>query len=85
MSFLSTHGITKSFGPVEVLHGIDFTAEAGSVVALLGENGAGKSTFVKILAGDHGADGGEVLIDGEHRRFGSVAEARSAGIRLISQ
>ncbi|MBB5783704.1 sugar ABC transporter ATP-binding protein [Nonomuraea jabiensis] len=85
MSFLNARGITKSFGPVKVLHGIDFTAEAGSVVALLGENGAGKSTFVKILAGDHGADSGEIVIDGQRRRFGSVADARAAGIRLISQ
>ncbi|GAA2214229.1 sugar ABC transporter ATP-binding protein [Nonomuraea monospora] len=85
MPFLKTSGITKSFGPVKVLHGIDFTAEAGSVVALLGENGAGKSTFVKILAGDHDADGGEILIGGRRSRFGSVAGARAAGIRLISQ
>lgn len=68
-----------------MLHGIDFTAEAGSVVALLGENGAGKSTFVKILAGDHDADGGEIRVGGRPARFGSVADARAAGIRLISQ
>ncbi|MEU0568461.1 sugar ABC transporter ATP-binding protein [Nonomuraea sp. NPDC005983] len=85
MPFLNALGITKSFGPVKVLDGIDFTAEAGSVVALLGENGAGKSTFVKILAGDHDADGGEILVGGQRSRFGSVADARAAGIRLISQ
>jgi ribose transport system ATP-binding protein len=85
MSYLRTAVIRKSFGPVEVLHGIDFSVDAGSVVALLGENGAGKSTLVKILAGDLKADSGELFVDGEHRTFGSVGAAREAGIRLISQ
>lgn len=85
MSFLSTQSVTKSFGPVQVLHGIDFRVEPGEVVALLGENGAGKSTFVRILAGDHRADGGSIAVDGREHQFGSVKEARSAGVRLITQ
>ena len=48
---LSLSGIRKSFGPTEVLHGIDMDVHAGEVVALLGENGAGKSTVSNIISG----------------------------------
>lgn len=83
--FLSVRGIRKSFGAVKVLHGVDLDLPKGSVTALLGENGAGKSTFVRILAGDHMADEGSVSIDGAEVSFRSVGQARSAGIRLIAQ
>ncbi|SHI43861.1 sugar ABC transporter ATP-binding protein [Wenxinia saemankumensis] len=83
--FLSVRGIRKSFGPVEVLHGVDLDLPAGSVTALLGENGAGKSTFVRILAGDHTADDGAIRIDGAPADLRSVQTARGAGIRLIAQ
>ena len=61
---LRAREIRKSFGGVEVLHGVDLDAVGGSVLALLGENGAGKSTLVKIIAGDYQADGGAVEVDG---------------------
>lgn len=85
MTFLSAQGVRKSFGPVEVLHGVDFSVDAGSVVALLGENGAGKSTLVRILAGDHHADDGEIRVDGEPVRFTGVRDSREHGIKLIAQ
>jgi ribose transport system ATP-binding protein len=85
MAFLNAQGIKKSFGPVEVLHGLDFEVDGGSVVALLGENGAGKSTFVRILAGDHHPDAGEIRIEGEVVRLHNVADSRRRGIKLIAQ
>jgi ABC-type sugar transport system ATPase subunit len=59
---LQARAIRKSFGGVEVLHGVDLDATGGSVLALLGENGAGKSTLVRILAGDHAPDSGEIVV-----------------------
>ena len=61
-TLLSARGVRKSFGGVEVLHGVDLDADGGSVLALLGENGAGKSTLVKIIAGDYLADAGSIEI-----------------------
>ena len=86
MSVLVTaRGVRKSFGGVEVLHGVDLDADAGSILALLGENGAGKSTLVRILAGDYTPDAGEIEIDGkQYSRLTPIA-ARSAGVRMIYQ
>ncbi|ANM08327.1 sugar ABC transporter ATP-binding protein (plasmid) [Rhizobium phaseoli] len=83
--FLAVRGIRKSFGPVEVLHGVDLDLAAGTITALLGENGAGKSTFVRILAGDHRPDDGTISVDGKLASFHGVGDAREAGIRLIAQ
>ena len=77
--------IVKDFGPVRVLHGVDFTLEPGRVVGLLGENGAGKSTLMKILAGYERPSGGQLVVDGVERRFADVREAEALGIALIHQ
>lgn len=84
-TFLSVRGIRKSFGSVKVLHGVDLDLPRGSVTALLGENGAGKSTFVRILAGDHRPDEGSIVVNGTETSFRTVAQSRDAGIRLIAQ
>lgn len=77
--------LRKSFGPVEVLHGVGFELWGGEVHALIGENGAGKSTLMKILAGYQPASGGEIVLDGQPLRFASSREAESCGIVLIHQ
>ena len=79
------HGIVKSFGPVQVLHGVSFALEPGRIYGLLGENGAGKSTLMKILAGYEAASGGELRINGEPRCFDGSRAAEAEGIVLIHQ
>ena len=84
-TLLRARTIRKSFGGVEVLHGVDLDAASGSILALLGENGAGKSTLVKILAGDYVPDSGEIEIgDHTYSQLSPIA-ARSAGVRMIHQ
>ena len=82
---LSGTALRKSYGSVEVLHGVDFEIRAGEVHALLGENGAGKSTLVKILSGLVQPSDGQIVLDGAPVSFGSVATAEDAGVVLIHQ
>ncbi|MEO6206412.1 MAG: sugar ABC transporter ATP-binding protein [Candidatus Limnocylindrales bacterium] len=82
---LQAKGIRKSFGGVEVLHGVDLEAIGGSVLALLGENGAGKSTLVKIIAGDYTADGGEIVVDDVAYPSLTPITARDLGVAIIFQ
>ncbi|MFI7632589.1 ATP-binding cassette domain-containing protein [Nonomuraea sp. NPDC049400] len=82
---IAARGIVKSYGHVEALRGADFTLGPGEVVALIGDNGAGKSTLAKILSGVERPDSGTIEIDGEPVAFGSVEEARSAGIETVYQ
>ena len=78
-------GISKHFGPVQVLHGVSFELEPGRVYGLLGENGAGKSTLMKILCGYEQAGQGGFSIDGQPCRFADSREAEAAGVVLIHQ
>src|SRR5438876_8098592 len=82
---MELRGISKRFGPVEVLSGVDLALEAGHVHALVGENGAGKSTLVKILGGVHLPDTGSLLIDGRELVLHGPAASRDAGIAIIYQ
>ena len=78
-------GITKRFGPVDVLSNVDLSLYPGRVHSLAGENGAGKSTLVKILGGIHQPDGGRILRDGVETTITDAADARRQGIAVIHQ
>jgi ribose transport system ATP-binding protein len=82
---LEVRGVRKSFGGVEVLHGVDLDAAGGSVLALLGENGAGKSTLVKIVAGDYQPDAGTIAVGGESFDQLDPVTARRLGVKMIFQ
>ncbi len=82
---LALSDIRKSFGPIEILHGIDFALYPGEVHALIGENGAGKSTIMKILGGFLAPTSGAVLLEGRAAPFQSGAEAEAAGVVVIHQ
>lgn len=77
--------VGKSYGPVNALSGVSTTVNAGQVTCVLGDNGAGKSTFIKMLAGAHSPSSGELLVDGEPVRFSSPRAALDAGIATVYQ
>src|SRR3954462_2739287 len=82
---LELHGITKAFGGVEALRGVDFALFAGEIHGLVGENGAGKSTLMKIIAGVHPEFSGRFTLDGKDTRFRSTRDAHAAGIAMVHQ
>jgi len=82
---LEVKDVRRSFGPVEVLHGVDLALHSGEVHALIGENGAGKSTIMKIMAGYLTPTSGEVLLNGKPVTFASSEEAENKGVILIHQ
>src|SRR5829696_6979385 len=82
---LEAKGIVKHFGGVTALGGVDVKLFASEIVALVGDNGAGKSTFVKILSGVHPADEGEISINGRQARIDSPQRAMQLGISTVFQ
>lgn len=82
---LQARGIVKRFGQVTALDGADFELRAGEILAVIGDNGAGKSSLIKVLSGALVPDEGEVQLDGRPVRFGSPIEARQAGIETVYQ
>ena len=78
-------GISKSFGGVHALRNVDFTLKAGQIHGLVGENGAGKSTMMKIVAGVYPDFEGIIRLDGEEVRFRSSRDALNAGIGMVHQ
>jgi len=77
--------IRKSFGAVRANDGITLAAGEGTIHGILGANGAGKSSLMKILSGTLPPDGGEIVLDGTPVRFGSTAEAIRRGIGMVHQ
>jgi rhamnose transport system ATP-binding protein len=84
-AILALREIEKSFGSISVLKGVNFDVRAGEVHALMGENGAGKSTMIRIMSGAHQPSGGEIALDGNAVRFGQPRAAQSAGISVVHQ
>jgi ABC-type uncharacterized transport system ATPase subunit len=82
---LELRGMTKVFGSFVANDRIDLTIEPGEIHALLGENGAGKSTMMNVLYGLYDADGGEILIDDEPVTFSGPGDAVAAGIGMVHQ
>ena len=78
-------GASKSYGAVRAAHNVSIALRAGEVRALAGENGAGKSTIVRLLAGVQRPDEGELLVDGEPADFHGPADARDRGVAVIYQ
>ena len=77
--------IGKRYGNIIALSDVTTTVRAGEVTCVLGDNGAGKSTFIKILAGAHEHSDGKLLIDGEERTLSSPREALAVGIATVYQ
>src|SRR3954468_24537900 len=82
---LELRGVSKSYGAVRASRNVSIALRAGEVRALAGENGAGKSTIVRMLAGVQRPDEGDVLVDGTPTTFHGPADARDAGVAVIYQ
>ena len=85
MALLELTDVSKSFGGVQALRNVDFTLNTGQIHGLAGENGAGKSTMMKIIAGVHPADSGTMHVDGKAVHFRSSRDALAAGIGMVHQ
>jgi erythritol transport system ATP-binding protein len=85
VAVLRAEKISKAYGGVAALDGVDFDVHVGAVNVLIGENGAGKSTLMKILAGVEQPTAGRLLLDGEPVRFSSVRGAAAAGVGIVFQ
>jgi fructose transport system ATP-binding protein len=82
---MQARGLIKRYGQVTALDGADFELRAGEILAVIGDNGAGKSSLIKCLSGATIPDEGEILLDGKPVRFGSPIDARRAGIETVYQ
>jgi simple sugar transport system ATP-binding protein len=82
---LEVRNVSKFFGNVIALKDVSVEVGAGEVACVLGDNGAGKSTFIKILSGVHQHSEGQMLVDGEEVRFASPRDARERGIATVFQ
>jgi len=83
--FIEARNIRKRFGALTALNQVNLTINRGEVLALLGDNGAGKSTFTKVLSGAYSASEGELWIDGNAVKFTSPRQAAERGIATIYQ
>lgn len=85
MSLLELRSITKNFGAIHALQGVDLDVAQGEAVGLMGDNGAGKSTLMKIVAGNFLPTSGEIRIEGNSVEFHKPLDAREAGVEIVYQ
>ena len=85
MGLLELSAISKSFGAIHALQGVDLQVSAGEAVGLMGDNGAGKSTLMKIIAGNFPPTQGTIRIEGQKVEFSQPIDAREAGIEIVYQ
>jgi ABC-type sugar transport system ATPase subunit len=84
-ALLSLRGVDKNFGPVQALVGVNLDVPGGKVLALVGDNGAGKSVLVKTISGIHAPDGGQILWEGRPVQLRTPKEAAALGITTVYQ
>jgi D-xylose transport system ATP-binding protein len=84
-ALLELEGVSKRFGPVQALDRVDFAVHAGEVVGLVGDNGAGKSTMIKTIAGIHPADEGTIKFEGRPVSISKPQDATALGIATVYQ
>jgi len=82
---LELRDVSKHFGSVEALRGVDFEVRDGEVMALVGDNGAGKSTLIKSVAGIYSIDGGQILFEGKPVTIHGPKDAAKLGIEVVYQ
>lgn len=82
---MQARGLVKRYGQVTALDGADFELRAGEILAVIGDNGAGKSSLIKCLSGATIPDEGEILLDGQPIHFKSPMDARKSGIETVYQ
>jgi simple sugar transport system ATP-binding protein len=85
VALLDVRSISKSFGAIRALTDVSFSVDAGEVVGLMGDNGAGKSTMVKLVAGNFPPTEGAIVVDGKACHFYRPIEARAEGIEVVYQ
>lgn len=85
MRLFELHKISKNFGAIQALIGVDLSIDAGEVLGLMGDNGAGKSTLIKIMAGNFPPSGGEIRLKGDSVQFHNPVDAREKGVEVVYQ
>ena len=85
MNLLELDNVTKSFGAIHALNGVNLSIAPGEAVGLMGDNGAGKSTLMRIIAGNFRPTSGEIRIEGKQVEFHKPLDARNVGIEIVYQ